>query len=44
METLYNGGIVTFVQYYNSIQFECTKIGYNSLGKVNYMLFEQKTN
>ncbi len=44
METLYNGGIVDFVQYYNSIYFECTKIEYNTLGKVCYVLFEQKSN
>ena len=44
METLYNGGIVDFVQYYNSIYFECTKIEYNKLGKVCYLLFEQKSN
>lgn len=44
METLYDGGIVNFVQYYNSIYFECTKIGYNKLGKVSYLLFEQKSN
>ena len=44
METLYNGGIVDFVQYYNSIYFECTKIEYNNLGKVCYLLFEQKSN
>ena len=44
METLYNGGIVDFVQYYNSIYFECTKIEYNKVGKVRYLLFEQKSN
>ena len=44
METLYNGGIVDFVQYYNSIYFECTKIEYNTLGKVCYVVFEQKSN
>ena len=44
METLYDGGIVNFVQYYNSIHFECTKIEYNKLGKVSYVLFEQKSN
>lgn len=44
METLYDGGIVNFVQYYNSIYFECTKIEYNKLGKVSYLLFEQKSN
>ena len=43
METLYNGGMVTFVQYYNSIYFECTQIKYNSTGRVSYVLFEQKT-
>lgn len=43
METLYGGGMITFVKYYNSIYFECTKIDYNSTGKVSYMLFEQKT-
>ena len=44
METLYNGGMINFVQYYNSIYFECTKIEYNKSGKVSYLLFEQKTN
>lgn len=44
METLYNGGMVNFVDYYNSIYFECTKIEYNKLGKVSYLLFEQKSN
>lgn len=44
METLYNGGMTTFLSYYNSIYFECTNIEYNNKGKVNYVLFEQKTN
>ena len=44
METLYDGGMLNFVDYYNSIYFECTKIEYNKLGKVSYLLFEQKTN
>ena len=44
METIYNGGMVAFVQYYNSIYFECKKIEYNKLGKVSYVLFEQKLN
>lgn len=44
METLYNGGMVTFIQYYGDISFECQKIDYNSKGRVSYMLFEQKTN
>ena len=44
METLYSGGMISFVQYYNSIYFECTKISYNKFGKVCYVLFEQKSN
>lgn len=43
METLYSGGMENFIQYYSEIQFECTKISYNHLGRVNYILFEQKT-
>lgn len=42
METLYNGGMEMFVQNYNSINFECTKIEYNKAGKVSYILFKQK--
>ena len=42
METIYNGGMERFVQNYNSINFECTKVEYNKAGKVSYMLFEQK--
>lgn len=42
MEILYNGGMERFVQNYNSINFECTKIEYNKAGKVSYMLFKQK--
>lgn len=42
METLYNGGMEQFVQYYGNIQFKCTKIEYHkSTGKVSYMYFEQ---
>ena len=41
MEALYQGEIDTFVHFYNSILFKCTKIEYNKAGKVNYMLFEQ---
>jgi len=44
MEAIYNGGMVTFIQYYGDILFKCTKIEYNSKGKVCYMVFEQKTN
>ena len=43
METFYNGGMENFIQYYNEIYFECTRIDYNSLGKVRYVLFEQRT-
>lgn len=43
METLYNGGMVNFIQYYNEIYFECTNIDYNSKGKVSHIIFEQKT-
>lgn len=41
METLYGGGMVTFVQYYNFINFKCTEIKYNKAGKICYMMFEQ---
>lgn len=41
METLYNGGMTAFVQYYNSIKFTCTDLIYNDEGKVKYMYFEQ---
>ena len=41
METLYNGGMDEFVKYYGEINFKCTNIGYNSKGRVKYMLFEQ---
>lgn len=43
METLYNGGMVAFVQYYGDISFECKEIKYNSKGKVSHVIFEQKT-
>ena len=43
METFYNNEMETFTQLYELIKFECTKINYNKLGKVSYMLFEQKT-
>ncbi len=43
METLYNGGMVNFIQYYGDIFFECKKIEYNSKGRVSHMIFEQKT-
>lgn len=41
METLYNGTMTTFVQYYNLIKFKCTTLTYNEVGRVNYMYFEQ---
>ena len=44
METLYNGGMETFILYYGDISFKCTKIDYNKQGKVSYIVFEQKSN
>lgn len=42
METLYNGGIEKFVEYYGNIKFKCTQIDYHkSTGKVKYLQFEQ---
>lgn len=42
METLYNGGMEQFVQYYGNIKFKCTKIEYHKkTGKVSYLYFEQ---
>ncbi len=43
MEMFYNNGITKFVELYELIHFECTKINYNKTGRVSYMLFEQKT-
>ncbi len=43
METIYNGGMETFIQYYSEIYFACTKIDYNDTGRVSYVVFEQKT-
>ena len=44
METLYNGGMENFIQYYNQIKFKCTIIEYHKdTNKVKYMLFEQIT-
>lgn len=42
METIYNGGMANFVQYYNSIYFECKEIKFNNQGRVNYLFFIQK--
>ena len=42
METIYNGGIEKFVEFYGNIQFKCTKIEYHQkTGKVSYLYFEQ---
>lgn len=41
METLYNGGMENFIQYYGDINFKCNKINYNSKGKVSHIIFEQ---
>lgn len=44
METIYNGGIQNFVNYYGDIKFKCVEIKYHNLtNKVKYMLFEQIT-
>ncbi len=44
MESLYNGGISDFVQYYGSIKFKCTQMEYHDkTNKVKYMYFEQIT-
>lgn len=44
METIYNGGIQNFVNYYGDIEFKCVEIKYhNFTNKVKYMLFEQIT-
>lgn len=43
METFYKGGMEKFIGYYGEIYFECTKIDYNSKGRVSYLVFEQKT-
>lgn len=42
METIYQGKMDKFVQYYGQVKFKCTKIDYhNSTKKISYMLFEQ---
>lgn len=42
METIYNGGMEEFVQYYGNIKFKCTKIEYHKeTEKVKYLYFEQ---
>lgn len=44
METLYQGGMDKFVQYYGEIKFKCMKLEYHKqTNKVKYMLFEQIT-
>lgn len=44
METIYAGGMDTFLKYYNEIKFKCTKIEYHQkTGKISYMLIEQIT-
>lgn len=44
IESFYNAGMVDFIKYYDSILFECKQIKYNSVGRVNYLLFEQISN
>lgn len=44
METIYNGGIQNFINYYGNIKFKCVEIKYHDYTKkVKYMLFEQIT-
>lgn len=44
METLYQGEMKKFVEYYGQVKFKCTKIEYHtSTNKIKYMLFEQMT-
>lgn len=44
METIYNGGIDKFIQYYSEIKFKCVEIQYHvTTNKVKYLLFEQIT-
>lgn len=44
METIYNGGIQNFINYYSNIKFKCVNVKYHeSTNKVKYLLFEQIT-
>lgn len=44
METLYNGGMDKFVQFYGQIKFKCTKVEYHkTTNRIRYLLFEQVT-
>lgn len=44
METIYNGGIQNFINYYSNIKFKCVDVKYHeSTNKVKYLLFEQIT-
>ncbi|MCI8640894.1 MAG: hypothetical protein HFJ59_03360 [Clostridia bacterium] len=44
METIYNGGIQNFINYYSNIKFRCINVKYHeSTNKVKYLLFEQIT-
>lgn len=41
MEDFYNNDITRFIQNFNQIKFKCIYIDYNSLGKVNKLVFEE---
>ena len=44
METIYNGGMEKFIQYYNNIKFKCTRIDYHKqTNKIKYIFIEQIT-
>lgn len=42
MESIYNGSITTFVEYYSNIDFECTQVEYHKkTNKIKYIYFKQ---
>lgn len=42
MESIYNGDIIKFVEYYGSINFKCSKVEYHSqTKKIQSLYFEQ---
>ncbi len=44
MEEIFDNGTNTFVEYYGTIEFECTKVEYHQkTSKISYMLIKQKT-
>lgn len=42
MESIYNGKINVFIDYYRNINFECTQVEYHkNTNKIKYMYFKQ---